>query len=227
MPVKVKDYKDFIKAHNKKNCPSVTGKKKAELKVLAESLGFKENDIKTVERKKAPTKKAPTKKAPTKKAPTKKAPMRAERKKIESKITGVDEKELKELLKDVEKILSVPLRNPNPKKDLKKITDNNLIKDLTIIIDNYIFDNDKKINKILDPIFITPMNRVGDVRKDAVNKFKKLNSELGKDYKELFNKFKKYNAEMIIRNINNQPYIKRLNEYRKKNMEYIKRILKI
>tara|TARA_R110000772_G_scaffold252184_1_gene367438 strand:+ start:1229 stop:1912 length:684 start_codon:yes stop_codon:yes gene_type:complete len=227
MPVKVKDYKDFIKAHNKKNCPSVTGKKKAELKVLAESLGFKENDIKTVERKKAPTKKAPTKKAPTKKAPTKKAPMRAERKKIESKITGVDEKELKELLKDVEKILSVPLRNPNPKKDLKKITDNNLIKDLTIIIDNYIFDNDKKINKILDPIFITPMNRVGDVRKDAVKKFEKINSELGKDYKELFNKFKKYNAEMIIRNINTQPYIKRLNEYRKKNMEYIKRILKI
>jgi len=63
----VKDYKDFIKAHNNKNCPSITGKKKAELKALAESLGYIEPA------KKAPAKKAVVKKEPAKKEPVKKA----------------------------------------------------------------------------------------------------------------------------------------------------------
>ena len=62
----VKDYKKFIQAQNKKNCPSITGKKKAELKKLAVELGYIEPA------KKAPVKKAPAKKAPAKKAPAKK-----------------------------------------------------------------------------------------------------------------------------------------------------------
>ena len=245
MPVKVKDYKDFIKAHNNKNCPSITGKKKAELKILAESLGFKEDDIKTTERKapvkkavvkKEPAKKEPAKKEPAKKAPAKKAvvkpptipktklermaeraekkleKMRAERKKQDMerppskniKNPNVDEQELKELLADVEKSLSVtpnqeelkelledtnkklnvPKRKPNPKVDVKKLNDTELKNNLNIIIDNYIFDNDKKVNKILQPIFTVPMYRAGAVIKEANEKFKKLNPELGKDYKE-------------------------------------------
>ena len=282
MSVKVKDYKDFIKAYNASKCPSVTGKKKAELKVLAESLGFTESDIKTTERKTAPKRaviKAPKTavvKAP-KKAPVKKEPkefktklqrmaeraekklerLRDERKKQESKIAPTktikvpqaDKKELKvlvadvekslsvtpnkeqlkELLGEVEKSLSVPKRtpNPNPKADLKKLSDDELKKDLNIIIDNYIFDNDKKINKILEPIFSVPKYRAGDAIKEANEKFKKLNTELGKDYKNLFDGFKKYNTEMNNRKMNTQSYIKKINDYRKKNIEYIKRTLEI
>lgn len=278
MPPKVKDYKDFIKAHNASKCPTISGKKKAELKVLAESLGFKESDIKTTERKTAP-KKAVVKKAVVK-APKKavvkqpKIPktklqrmaeradkklerMRAERKKQELKIAPTrkikipqaDKKELKnlvkdvekslsvtpnqeqlkELLADVEKSLSIPKRtpNPNPKKDIKKLSDGELKKDLNTIIDNYIFDNNKKVNKILEPIFTVPKYRAGDAIKGANEKFKKLNPELGKDYKNLFDRFKKYNTEMINRKINTQSYIKKINDYRKKNIEYIKRTLEI
>ena len=75
----VKDYKKFIQAENKKKCPTITGKKKAALKVLAESLGFKEPEKKAKPKKavvKAP-KKAP-KKAPVKKAPVKKEPVKKE-----------------------------------------------------------------------------------------------------------------------------------------------------
>ena len=62
----VKDYKKFIQAENKKRCPTISGKKKADLKRLAESIGYKEPE------KKAPAKKAPAKKAPAKKAVVKK-----------------------------------------------------------------------------------------------------------------------------------------------------------
>lgn len=267
MSAKVKDYKDFIKAHNKKNCPSITGKKKAELKALAESLGFVDSDVKTTERKtterKTTERKTPAKKAVVK-APTipktklermaeraekKLERIRAERKKQDIKIPQADKEELKALIADVEKSLSVtpnqeelkelladvekssapPKRkpNPNPKADLKKSTDAGLKKDLNTIIDNYIFDNDKKISKLLDPIFTVPMYRAGDIIKEAKEKFKKLNPELGKDYKELFDRFKKYNTEMTNRKINTQPYIKKINDYRKKNIEYIKRTLEI
>ena len=260
MPAKVKDYKDFIKAHNKKNCPSITGKKKAELKALAESLGFIDSDVKKAPVKKAPVKKAPEKKEPkefktklqrmAERADKKLELMRAERKKQEIKVPKAEKEELKSLVKEVEKSLSKPKRfqfspkppnkrnpkkrlspkpprNPNPNKDLKKSTDAELKKDLTIIIDNYIFDNNKKVNEILNPIFTIPKYRAGDVIKEANEKFKKLNPELGRDYKNLFDKFKKYNTEMINRKINTQPYIKRLNDYRKKNISYIKRTLEI
>ena len=265
MPAKVKDYKDFIKAHNNKNCPSITGKKKAELKALAESLGFKEDDVKTTERKTAPAKKEPAKKEPAKKAPAKKEPtipktklermaeraekklerMRAERKKQDMetppskniKNPNVDEKELKELVVNVEKDLAIQrykitpkptqIRNPNPKVDVKKINDTELKNNLNIIIDNYIFDNDKKVNKILKPIFTVPKYIAGDAIKEANEKFKKLNPELGKDYKELFDTFKKYSTEMTNRKINTQPYIKKINDYRKKNIEYIRKTLEI
>ena len=274
MPAKVKDYKDFIKAHNSKNCPSITGKKKAELKALAESLGFIESDVKTTERKIAPAKKAPAKKAPAKKAPVKEPTipktklermaeraekklerMRAERKKqdIETapskniKIPLADEKELKdlvasvekslsvtpnqeelkELIEDTNKKLSVPKRKPNPKVDVKKLNDTELKNNLNIIIDNYIFDNNKKVNKILKPIFTVPMYIAGDAIKEANEKFKKINPELGKDYKELFDTFKKYSTEMTNRKIDTQPYIKQINDYRKKNIEFIRKTLEI
>jgi hypothetical protein len=100
----VKNYKDFIKLQKRERCPTVTGKRKAALKTLAESLGFteaetkrapatkrarttKKAEVNRAEFKKAVAKKAEVKKEEVKRAIVKKAPAKkAEAKKAEVKM---------------------------------------------------------------------------------------------------------------------------------------------
>ena len=171
----VKDYKKFIQAENKKRCPTISGKKKADLKRLAESMGYKEPE------KKAPAKKAPAKKAPAKKAPAKKAVVKKEaikkpvvKKAPEKKKPETTPEESKEVFiskaytiinnfeKEYKKVVGELLKPIRGKKKPDFVEKANKIID--IYNKDFTYDNNPLIKKVID-----------DLKKIGSDKFPDLN----------------------------------------------------
>jgi len=153
----VKDYKKFIQAENKKNCPSISGKKKAELKRLATNLGYKEPE------KKAKVKKAPAKK----KAVVKKKPVDKSKFKTKDDVMmTTNPMDLKQFLGKMKTLTE------NFEKEYKKVVD----KLLKPIQGKKSDDHKEKVKKVMDEYNNNFVKKDHPLVKKAKDEIKKINT---------------------------------------------------